>query len=412
MKRLSNKEKKELLSESKSFCILPWLHIEVQQDGRVLPCCRTQHYTPLGNVKDQPVNEIWNSEAQKDLRLRLLKSQKSKYCSYCYDIEDHGGKSPRQNFNQFYSKEIDRIDETKDDGTYEKMSLKYLGIRFSNLCNLECVYCSPTYSSRWAQREGLPKEEQVVYPFGEKGKILELVKENIDSLESLYIAGGEPLLEQEHLDLLLYLIEKGRTDISLYYNTNLTKLKFGKTSIIELWKSFKTVILDASIDSQEERNDFIRLGAKWSVIEKNIEEVKAKAPNVLFRLYITNTLLNVLTLPRFMKDSIERGWLGPSDINFNNLTKPEYFAVQNLNQDLKEKAKENLMEFIQEFLMEKYSTAQSISLIIQIKELINLMSKPQDQTQIPNLTHEIGKIQNSSGLKFDEIFPELNSLIK
>lgn len=412
MKRLSNKEKKELLSESKSFCILPWLHIEVQQDGRVLPCCRTQHYTPLGNVKEQSVSEIWNSDAQKDLRLKLLQSQKSKYCSYCYDIENHGGKSPRQNFNQFYAKEIDRIDETKDDGTYEEMSLRYLGIRFSNLCNLECVYCSPTYSSRWAQREKTPKEEHVVYPFGEKGKVLELVKESLDSLESLYIAGGEPLLEQEHLDLLNYLIDEKRTDISLFYNTNLTKLKFGRTSILELWDKFDKVIVDASIDAEGERNDFIRLGAKWSVIEKNIEEVKQDAPRVLFRLYITNTLLNIMTLPNFMKNSLEKGWVRPVDINFNNLTKPEYFAVQNLNQEMKDRAKNDLMEFIQEFLMIKYSTTESISLIIQIKELINLMLQPQDSEQIPNLTHEIGKIQNSSGLKFDRIFPELQGLIK
>lgn len=406
-----NTNKEHLLSESKSFCILPWLHIEVQQDGRVLPCCRTQHYTPLGNVKEESVSEIWNSEAQKDLRLKMLSDKKSAYCTYCYDIEDHGGKSPRQNFNQFYASDIDRIDETKSDGAYETMSLKYLGIRFSNLCNLDCVYCSPTYSTKWGQKEGLPKEDIHVLPFGEEGKVLELVLENLDSLESLYIAGGEPLLEKEHLELLNTLIEKKRTDVALYYNTNLTKLKFGSTSIIELWNKFDRVVLDASIDSRGKRNDFIRLGSKWESLERNIEQIKNEAPHVLFRLYITNTLLNTPTLAEFMKDSIERGWVKPNDINFNNLKKPEYYAVQNLTSGIKEKTKDSLLEFIQEYLMKKYSTAESIALIIQIKELINLMKEERDESQIPGLIHEAGKIQEATGMVFEDIYPELKDLI-
>ena len=409
MKILSSIEKEKLLSESKQFCILPWVHLEIQQDGSVFPCCRAQLYKPLGNVKDGSLLNSWNSPNQKELRLSMLKGVNSHYCTSCYQIEEKGGRSPRNKHNLFYQKEIERIDQTLDDGGVKEMSLKYIGIRFSNLCNLECVYCNPIYSSRWAQTQKYPKDKIITYPFGAKGGVNKLVKENIDSLDTIYIAGGESLLEEEHFEFLEYLIGQKRTDINLVYNTNLTKLTFGKKSILEKWKSFKNIILEASIDSEGERNDFIRTGSNWKKIEENIILIKKEAPEINFRLYITNTLLNVLYLPTFLKSSLQRGWVTPKEVELNNVNDPAFYAVSNLPQDLKEKCKDDLLEFIQEYLMARYSTEESVGLIIKIKGLINLLKEETNPTEWPKLRLELERLDSQKGLNFKATFPELRS---
>ena len=47
---------------------------------------------------------------------------------------------------------VDYITETtKEDGELSDFKMKYMDIRFSNLCNMKCRSCGPSCSSQWAQ---------------------------------------------------------------------------------------------------------------------------------------------------------------------------------------------------------------------------------------------------------------------
>ena len=39
------------LTNSKSFCMLPWVHQHAYPDGRVYPCCFAEYFHPIGNLK-------------------------------------------------------------------------------------------------------------------------------------------------------------------------------------------------------------------------------------------------------------------------------------------------------------------------------------------------------------------------
>ena len=65
----------ELAYASKTFCIMPWVHQYVGPTGDVKPCCVYQHEAELGNLKHDTLKEIWNSDATKELRLKLLNNE-------------------------------------------------------------------------------------------------------------------------------------------------------------------------------------------------------------------------------------------------------------------------------------------------------------------------------------------------
>ena len=56
------------LIDNKHFCILPWIHLHVAQNGRVSPCCNNNRH--LGNVQEQSLKAIWNSNKFEELRER------------------------------------------------------------------------------------------------------------------------------------------------------------------------------------------------------------------------------------------------------------------------------------------------------------------------------------------------------
>lgn len=57
---------------ARRFCDRPWTHAEVQENGNVHVCCSGWLPGPIGNLYQQPFDEIWNSEAAQELRRSIL----------------------------------------------------------------------------------------------------------------------------------------------------------------------------------------------------------------------------------------------------------------------------------------------------------------------------------------------------
>jgi radical SAM protein with 4Fe4S-binding SPASM domain len=237
---------------SKTFCILPWVHFYTNPDGSVLPCCIGDHNKPLGNVQHNSIIEIWNSEQYKSMRLNMLSGKKCDECTSCYHAESAGVKSFRQSVNQEYADFLDFAEDTNTDGSLDSMKLKYLDIRWSNICNFKCRSCSSTYSSSWATEDNKHGQSKKVYIFsgGENNNNLyDQIKPHLSDIKEIYFAGGEPLLMDKHYEILEYLIATDNTDIKIRYNSNLSSLFFKNISVIDLWKRFSNVHLNVSLDS-------------------------------------------------------------------------------------------------------------------------------------------------------------------
>ena len=147
IKDMTPKEK-ELLIESDTFCMMPWLHIHAFPDGRAYPCCFALDKYPVGDLNKDSMETVFNGPAMREMRVNMLNNKKSKQCGKCYDQEKSGFFSLRLSSNKHFGHNIGMVENTDEEGNADFV-IKYWDIRFSNLCNLACRSCGTWFSSNW-----------------------------------------------------------------------------------------------------------------------------------------------------------------------------------------------------------------------------------------------------------------------
>lgn len=273
------------LKESKTFCMLGFVHSHTWPDGRVLPCCAGDINAPqqLGNIYEQSWPDIWNGDAYRELRRNMLDGVEHSLCRYCYDTEKMRDNSMRTNMNNTFGHLYDSVMSTVDDasGYCGSDKLYYLDFRFSNLCNQACITCGHDLSSSWYDLQtdmdpdkNVPDRSKFLIAGNKENPYPAILENSMDSVEVCYFAGGEPLLVPEHWQILEKLIENGRAkDVSLRYSTNLSTLQNKGRHVLDYWKHFKIVNVAGSIDEVGERFHYIRWPADWRRISKNIKGI-------------------------------------------------------------------------------------------------------------------------------------------
>jgi MoaA/NifB/PqqE/SkfB family radical SAM enzyme len=107
----------------------------------------------------------------------------------------------------------------------------------------------------------------------------------------MYFTGGEPLINPEHWDLLTELVSLGLSEkISLMYNTNLTTVRYKDTDVLDLWKKFKSVQINCSIDAVGTPLEYIRSGCNWAKIESNLQTLINSVHKSTINLVLTPVL--------------------------------------------------------------------------------------------------------------------------
>lgn len=280
----------------KSFCCLPWVHLASHPHGGVTLCCvsdhshsmnRSRNFTENGtnylSLNNDSVSDIMNSDYFRDTRLKMLKGEEVSACHRCFKEEANGVRSKRveENARLNFTFEDARA-QTSDNGTIQP-NFKFIELRLGNLCNVKCRTCNPASSTSWStEYQKLQADLKFVTTYDSKidASWTEsdtfwndlLLKSN--SLELLYINGGEPTLVEKHwTHYLQRLIDAGlNKQITLWYNINMTNLP---DKLIELWSQFKAVKMSCSIDDLGDRNEYLRTGTKWKDVITNLDKLQS-----------------------------------------------------------------------------------------------------------------------------------------
>lgn len=343
-----------LLSKSKTFCIYPWIHLHAYPTGDAYPCCGAETKYSIGNVKNNTLEEIWNSPEQRQLRVNMINEVESPACMRCYEQDSAGFFSMRKSANKHHGHLIDRVHETKQDGTLERFEMAYWDIRFSNLCNLSCRSCGHIFSSSWYQDQvaiagpDWAKNNKVLNIAGRtKDDMWQQLIPHLDHVEKIYFAGGEPLMMEEHYNILDELERRGRFDVRLTYNTNFTHVKLKDRSVFDYWRKFKNVAVGASLDAQGPRAEYIRKGTEWDQVERNREQMLEICPDVDFYISPTLSIMNAWHLPDFHRDWVERGLIRAQDLNVNILQDPEFYRIDIAPQQYKQRIKHKFEQHLE-----------------------------------------------------------------
>jgi MoaA/NifB/PqqE/SkfB family radical SAM enzyme len=324
-----------LLRDSKTFCMLPWIHLHAYPNGDAWPCCQADMSAgSLGSTKQDTLETIWNNQRMRTLRQNMLEDVHDNLCNRCYEQEASGMFSGRRSANKHHGHNIELVDKTLQDGTVADFELSYWDIRFSNLCNLSCRSCGHIFSSSWYKDQialagpQYAKEHSALNYAGRyETDIWEQLLEHIDYVEQIYFAGGEPLMMEEHYLILEELERRGKFDVRLIYNTNFTHVKLKDRLVFDYWKKFDSVAVGASLDAMGPRAEYIRKGTHWQTVEHNRKQMLEICPRVDFYISPTMSIMNALHLPDFHRDWVEKGLIKPQDLNVNILQDPPFYRV-------------------------------------------------------------------------------------
>ena len=82
----------DFVANSKAFCIMPWIHLHVTQYGTATPCCQApwDKENAYGDINEQSLDEIWNGQAIRDFRRKMMKDEPDSRCTKCYSKEAIG----------------------------------------------------------------------------------------------------------------------------------------------------------------------------------------------------------------------------------------------------------------------------------------------------------------------------------
>ena len=407
----------ELLMKSKRFCMLPWMHMHAFPDGRAYPCCLSEYWHPVGDLRKNTMAEVWNQDAYKTMRTNMLNERECKECTKCYEQEDNGFFSMRNDSNRNYGHHIKEVEQTLNDGTNPEFKIRYWDVRFSNLCNFRCRSCGPIFSSNWFNDHvklynRVPDVlnrpmDRVEYTTGNEDGMLEQMEEHIPHLEQVYFAGGEPMIMKEHYYLLEKLIDAGKTDVRIQYNTNFSELRFKDKHVFEYWRHFTNISVGASLDAMGPQAELIRKGTNWAQTVDNRRRMMAEVPHVDFYISATVSSMNVLHVLDFHKSWVEQGLINAKDFNVNICQSPDWYRTDIFPEEFKQRvlvpAYEKHIAWLdpQDDLRRATNGFQSA-----LKFII-----AQDNSQYwPRFVEETAKLDGVRGEDFWSIFPEFGEL--
>lgn len=328
------------------------------------------------NLRDQTIEEVWNSEFMRKTRLKLLNNCVPDSCKKCFEEESKGIKSKRYWETMVWNERLDldnMVSSMEEDGTMP-VNIPYFDLRLGNLCNLKCVMCSPHDSSAWIKEWKLqtPKYKNPIliqdqgwdrtmdYTWYQKGSFLESMKNQAQYIKELYFAGGEPLLIPEHTRILQFMIEQGHAqNCILRYNSNGTEIS---DELLELWTHFKLVKFNFSIDAYGDKNDYIRYPSKWDNIVENVHKLDETPDNVIVNVACAVQLLNVKYLDELVDWKMNQHFRKVNTINYGAgliglhlVYLPSYLNVKVLPEKEKLEATERIHTMIEKYSSEHFN---------------------------------------------------------
>jgi organic radical activating enzyme len=343
----------------------------------------------------------------RELRKAMLEDKKSTACRDCYERESNGFHSLRNGCNKTYGHHVKKVKLTTPDGSFPKTNLIYWDVRFSNICNLKCRMCSSNYSSRWYDDDikiwGKELRPRVNIAGRTPDDLWQQMQEHIPHIEHIYFAGGEPLIMEEHYQILQQLIDMQNTKVHLTYATNLTELTFKNQSVLDLWKAFPKIGVNASLDDMGDRASVIRSGTNWAQVEQNIRDLKRECPHIDLTIGPTISIMNIWNICKFHRYLVDQQLIQPKDFNINIIQNPAEYRIDILPADIKQKLKQEIEQHLE--WLRPMDPSQRAT--VQFESIINFMTSTDNSALLPKFWKTVDTLDRIRSESLLDVVPEL-----
>jgi len=230
-------------------------------------------------------------------------------------------------------------------------------------------------------------------------KLYDQVLQSPETLQRLYITGGEPLINDRVTDILNFLIDRGASQhIDLEFSTNCTRVD---PNTIERLTKFRKVDLFLSIDAVGSTYEYIRYPARWNIVDANVQKL-VRNPTLTCQVTPVVQAYNVLRLVDLYRycDALNLT-VFPMMLNF-----PNRLAIDNLPERIRKAAAANLRAYLKTQCRPDHKSAVS-SLV----DHLNGVIKPPDPAILKEFMVFTNDLDATRDQNFRTAHPEFVGLL-
>jgi hypothetical protein len=315
----------ELMKEQlgPALCLAKWKQVSLHLPTGMNNSC---YHPPLHPINPAEVaidvSALHNTAYKKTQRKMMLAGEKPTECSYCWNMENENKLSDRHYRSGEPWAAVD-FESIKNSTGEENVIPSYVEVNFNHACNLKCSYCSPQFSSSWAdevarlgafptssphnspdhfmgQRRPIPARESNPYVDAFWAWWPDLYPH----LEHFRMTGGEPLLDRNTYRVFDYVLTNPSPKLHLNVTSNFSVDE-------KSWQKYLTyvkAICDGriehfmqyvSLDGWGEQAEYMRNGLDFDLLWDRVNQFLTEVPEYSSLTFIiTMNNLSVTSLDK------------------------------------------------------------------------------------------------------------------
>lgn len=307
--------KYQLDSVGPGFCLAKWtnstLHLGI---GKTHSCHHCGAHTIPKEEIEIDISALHNTKYKKQQRQAMLNGLRPEECDYCWNIEDNSDAISDRVIMSYKPDSWPYLEQIKNTDSFDPT---FLEISFSNVCNMKCSYCGPSFSSQWHSE--ISSQGPYMTSRGYNYIVDHYLKEQTNpyieafwrylpnvykNLHNLRITGGEPLLSKNTFKVLEYVSKNPNYNLNLTVNTN---LNVDADVILEFVKlcgtlPVKKINIATSNESIGIKAEYQRYGLNYQSWKNNCEKILSSSNKINLHMMSSYNVLSVSSFTDFLKD--------------------------------------------------------------------------------------------------------------
>jgi hypothetical protein len=309
-----------------ALCLAKWKQVSLHLQTGLNNSCYHPPLHPIdASLLAQDPGALHNTPYKKQQRVIMLQNERPGECQYCWNMEDLGKMSDRhyRSGEPWAAADFERIRNST--GEESDVIPSYVEVNFNNACNLKCSYCSPQFSSSWADEANRLGAYPTATPhnspehFTGTRRVIPARESNpyveafwkwwptlYPELRHFRMTGGEPLMDRNTHRVLDYVIENPSSHLHLNVTSNF--------SVDEtLWQKYLNkvrTICDGriehymqyvSLDGWMQQAEYMRHGLDFDLLWDRVNQFLTEVPGYSSLTFIvTMNNLSVSSLDQLM----------------------------------------------------------------------------------------------------------------
>ena len=328
-----------------ALCLAKWKQVSLHLPTGLNNSC---YHPPLHRINIEDIGRnpaaLHNTEHKKAQRVAMLAGEKPAECSYCWNMEANNQLSDRhyRSGEPWAAVDFERIRNST--GMEDDVTPSYVEVNFNNACNLKCSYCSPQFSSSWADdvaRHGafptaVPHNApehftgtRRVIPAREHNPYVEAFwswwPELYPTLEHFRMTGGEPLLDRNTYRVFDYVLANPSPKLHLNVTSNFSvdekswQKYLGYVKQLCQEGNLEHFMQYVSLDTWGDQAEYLRNGLDFDLVWDRVNQFLTEIPgrsSITFIITMNNLsvtgvgylLAGILGLRKTYSETYQRVW--------------------------------------------------------------------------------------------------------